>query len=248
MARPKKESTVKPKKAPTVEQAQKALTKATKAHQSYYVDGKKVPSVTSIISANLGWNKNALIAWARRESLAGNDPEIIKNSAANIGTLIHFLIQQDLLNQVADVTTYSAAELIIADRAMQAYHQWKKINNPEIIAVECQMISNLKFGGTCDVICNINNAPVIIDWKSGNGIYDDHWIQGAALTRLVWEKYPDVFNWDNPLTWPEYHAININKTTGDLSTHTMRGENLYVYWTIFEHLLALEYIKRGLKS
>lgn len=37
----------------------------TKAHQKYrLVDGTIVPSVTTIIQ-ELGWNKNALVAWAR---------------------------------------------------------------------------------------------------------------------------------------------------------------------------------------
>ncbi|MCK9370084.1 PD-(D/E)XK nuclease family protein [Candidatus Dojkabacteria bacterium] len=229
----------------TAKKAEAAIKKKNKAHQSYYSSsGEKLPSVTGILSANLGWNTQVLVAWARREALLGNDPDLIRDSAANIGSLIHTLVEHNLLGKVCDVTTYSPAELAIAEVAMQAFHKWKTENQPEVIAVELQMVSDeYRFGGTVDLVCNINNRPVLVDWKSGS-IYQEHLIQGGALTRLVWEQYPDVFDWNNPLTWPDYHAIGLDKKTGNLLEHIYTGETILKAWEAFEHLLALHNLKK----
>ena len=43
--------------------------------------GEIVRGVTTIIGENLGWNKNALIGWARKQALSGIDPTKIKEEA-----------------------------------------------------------------------------------------------------------------------------------------------------------------------
>jgi hypothetical protein len=43
----------------------------TDAHGMKYIleNGKRVPGVTTIIGSNLGWNKNVLIGWARKQAV-----------------------------------------------------------------------------------------------------------------------------------------------------------------------------------
>ena len=66
----------------------------TKSHQRYRLaNGDIVRGVTTIIGDNLGWNKNALIGWARKEAMAGKDPNKLRDQAADIGTITHFIIQ-----------------------------------------------------------------------------------------------------------------------------------------------------------
>ena len=49
----------------------------TKAHTAYKLkDGSRAKGVTPILN-NLGWNKNILVAWARRTALSGEDPEAV---------------------------------------------------------------------------------------------------------------------------------------------------------------------------
>ena len=62
----------------------------TKAHTAYKLkDGTRVKGVTTILN-NLGWNKNVLVAWARRTALAGDDPDAVLKEAGAIGTLAHY--------------------------------------------------------------------------------------------------------------------------------------------------------------
>ena len=57
------------------------------------LDGTKAPSVTTIISQNLGWNKQVLINWAKRQTMVGNDADKVLQDAADTGPLLHLLIE-----------------------------------------------------------------------------------------------------------------------------------------------------------
>ena len=67
----------------------------TKLHGQNYVlqNGNRASSVTTIINAMLGWNKNTLIAWAKRMTAQGEDADAVMREAGRIGTLPHLLIQ-----------------------------------------------------------------------------------------------------------------------------------------------------------
>ena len=66
-----------------------------KKHGQFYLldDETKAPSVTTVIGDNLGWNKNALMNWAKRQSAMGNDVDAMLSDAADTGTLLHLLIE-----------------------------------------------------------------------------------------------------------------------------------------------------------
>ena len=63
----------------------------TKLHGQNYVlkDGKRAASVTTIINNQLGWNKNPLIAWAKRITAQGEDADAVMREEGHIGTLTH---------------------------------------------------------------------------------------------------------------------------------------------------------------
>ena len=57
-----------------------------KRHGEAYIldDETKAPSVTTIIGDNLGWNKNALMGWAKRQTMVGNDVDAMLKDAGAI--------------------------------------------------------------------------------------------------------------------------------------------------------------------
>ena len=63
--------------------------------QRYYVDGKRVPGVTTI-TGNLGWSKEALIRWANRQGLAGTELEDARKGPAQTGTIAHAAIEAEI--------------------------------------------------------------------------------------------------------------------------------------------------------
>ena len=61
------------------------------------------------------------------------------------------------------------------------------IYKPEVIVHEFSFASDeLGYGGTIDMVCKINNEVWLIDYKSGNSVYESHFLQMAAYKK-AWE-------------------------------------------------------------
>ncbi|GAH05015.1 unnamed protein product, partial [marine sediment metagenome] len=102
----------------------------TKAHIRYrlkateqFPKGEIVPGVTTIIDGQLGWNKRILIAWARREALAGRDPDKILDQAGDIGSVMHLFVEAHIKSKIknkkieADLKDFSSADIDKAENA-----------------------------------------------------------------------------------------------------------------------------------
>lgn len=60
--------------------------------------------------------------------------------------------------------------------------------NPEIIVNEFQLVSEkLRFGGTIDLVCKINDEIWLIDYKTSNYIHKTHELQIAAYS-IAWNE------------------------------------------------------------
>jgi len=66
------------------------------AHIYINAKGERVPGVTTIISGNLGWNKQALMYWAWNEGVNGRHYRETSQTAADIGTIAHAMVEADL--------------------------------------------------------------------------------------------------------------------------------------------------------
>jgi len=209
----------------------------TKSHQKYkLLDGTIVPSVTTVLQ-NLGWNKNQLISWARREAQAGNDPDKVRDKAADIGTLAHYLIECSLKNELADVTDYAPSHLELATKAFEAYKQWSQDRNIELVGSELQLVSEqFKFGGTIDLLCKYDGQLSLIDFKTSKDVYADHKIQVSAYKKLLEEnghKIERVF------------ILKISKEDGSYAHHEIPETTLEKGWETFNLLLNLHNLKKS---
>ena len=103
----------------------------TKQHTVYKTGtGERLPGVTTVIN-ELGWNKNMLVAWARREALAGNDPNKIKDEAARPGTLMHSFIEGHINKQKVSTADFTQNQIELAKTAFLAFLDWEKAMTPE---------------------------------------------------------------------------------------------------------------------
>jgi hypothetical protein len=210
--------------------------------------GQEVPRCTSIISSNLGWNKNQLIAWARREALAGNDPNDIKDIAAKTGTLVHDLIENHIYGAVIDRSKYldlPPQSIIDAEVGFEEYKEWEARNDIVYLESEFKVVSDvLRFGGTIDAIAKVNNVVTLIDFKTSNGIYADHIIQVSAYAEAL-KEYPMI-----PLI-EQVVIVHINKNPivdGEkrVTAHKVSDEALLNGVNIFKTLVFLEENKKSL--
>ena len=211
----------------------------TKAHTKYETaDGTPVPGVTTVIGSSLGWNKNVLIAWARREALSGQDPSKVLAKAADIGTIVHYLIECHIKGKEADLGDYAANDIDKAETGFLGFLDWEKANEPEYKLIEKKLVSeSLKVGGTLDMTCIIRGKKCIYDFKTSKGIYPDHKIQLAAYSKILQEMYPQVLV-------DEHHVIQVSKEDGGVTDHNIPATQIELGWEVFQHCVELYHLKK----
>jgi hypothetical protein len=211
----------------------------TKAHGGSYVTkkGKKCRSVTTILGNNLGWNKQVLIGWARRQALAGHDPELVLKEAANIGTLAHYLVECDIKDEVPETSTYSAEQIEKANNALEGFKQWKRAYKPKFLGIELVLVDDeLEVGGTADQIAKIGGQVVVGDIKSSKFLYDEHIIQLGA--------YCHMYERMQPKAKIEYgYVLRLDKETGAFTHHNISRKQLDWGWKVFLCCLELDKLK-----
>lgn len=143
--------------------------------QAYY------PSVTTILDV---YPKGyGFIQWLK--DLGNNADEVLRR-AGEQGTNIHsgiehFLAGVPLAWTTGEKENFTLNEWIMILRFIDFYKTFK----PRVISSEETLVSaELGFGGTLDLVCELNGEIWYIDYKSGNAIYKSHKIQGAAYQKL----------------------------------------------------------------
>ncbi len=226
------------------------MTKKTKVHQRYrlkpteqFPKGEIVPGVTTIIDSQLGWNKRILIAWARREALAGRDPDKILEQAGDIGGAVHKLIEAHVKSAItktkikADLGDYAANDIDKAETAFLAYLDWEKDRGLTYISSELKVISETyKYGGTIDILAERNSFFWLIDPKSSKGIYPEFIIQVAAYAKAYEQEHMHIID--------EVHLLHLGKENGEFSDHKISLAQLEAAWIVFKHCKELYELKK----
>ena len=158
----------------------------TRIHTVYKTqEGKRVPSVTTILGI---LNKPALLTWAWQCGVDGLDYRSVRDDAAGVGTLAHYLIMCDLKHEKADISEYSPQDLERAENCLLKYWEWEKQNKPQPILIEQALVSEkLGFGGTIDCLAKVGNEFWLVDYKTGKAIYPEMIYQLAAYKALLSE-------------------------------------------------------------
>jgi len=228
--------------------------KKTKLHTRYKIKKALIPGVTTIIGSQLGWNKQPLIAWARREAIAGNDPTKVRDKAAEIGTLCHLLIKRhianaltknldidDVIDGYADIYgEYSASAITRGKTAYLAFMDWENENNPRYMQNEVVVIhKRYRYGGTFDLLAKVNDKITLIDFKTGNGFYPEYIIQLAAYYNAL----PATLK-RKTTAW---QILQIDKDTGDFHLHNITNKSIDDGWRAFKYLRRLYDLQKMMK-
>jgi len=162
----------------------------TKTHQVYVNEqGQKVPGVTTVLGM-LG--KPGLIDWAWKCGRDGLDYRKIRDKAASIGTLTHYLVECSITGENPDTTQFTQDELEKAENGLHAFFDWKKsFGRIENIGTETPVVCD-GFGGTIDWVIKHNGKYIMVDFKTGKSIYKEASYQVAAY-RYMWNLiHPDM--------------------------------------------------------
>jgi len=165
----------------------------TKVHTTYKnKEGTRVPGVTTILGVLA---KPALIHWAWKLGCEGKDYRKERDQKADIGTMAHAMIMCHLKGEKFDDSDYSKNDIDKAENAFIKYLNWEKEHPFTAITVEKEMVSEkYRFGGTADLIAKSNGDIILVDYKTGKGIYPEMAYQLAAYKYLAMEQGHEIAN------------------------------------------------------
>jgi hypothetical protein len=221
-------------------------------------DGKKIPSVTTILKIK---DPGALINWAYR---TGREHGVLEGQGQPapsglyegsdilaIGTCVHsmceawvkgdepMLVLEKALEEetVNDKATFRAQ----AASAYSAFEFWCKGTQLEIVDCEVQVISEThRYGGTLDFIGKLNGKLVLGDFKTSNGVWPEYLCQLAAYAKAYEETTGNKIDGG-------YHLLRFSKENGDFGHHFYPSLDDDA-WPAFLHLRALYDLNEKLKK
>jgi hypothetical protein len=221
-------------------------------------DGKKIPSVTTILKIK---DPGALINWAYR---TGREHGVLEGQGQPapsglyegsdilaIGTCVHsmceawvkgdepMLVLEKALEEetVNDKATFRAQ----AASAYSAFEFWCKGTQLEIVDCEVAVISEVhRYGGTLDFIGKLNGKLVLGDFKTSNGVWPEYLCQLAAYAKAYEETTGNKIDGG-------YHLLRFSKENGDFGHHFYPSLNDDA-WPAFLHLRALYDLNEKLKK
>ena len=155
-------------------------------------DGKKVPSVTTILQI-LG--SKDIIYWANRLGFRHIDYEAELNSLADAGTKMHSVLQH-----IVD-PTLANDPIIFKDKFEE--DKYRNLGNKflntikdysyETVFTEKTFISSkLGYGGTIDWFAKMSGFNMINDFKSSKRVYMKHLLQLGGYYNLMTENGYDI--------------------------------------------------------
>lgn len=209
----------------------------------YNSEGKRLPSVTTVIGGSCGWNKEVLMRWAHRQGKEGKDFRETTQKAADAGTIAHAMCEEYINGRDWKKpleTSEDSEVLTFANRSFKAFRRWEKASGLVWVATEESLVSEeWQFGGTLDGVASIPDIDTeeaqytLIDFKTCNGTYADHLIQLGAYKELWEENHPDK------LLTGGIILARFSKVNGMFTIHNYPPGVLDPAWVAFSHLRAL---------
>ncbi len=178
--------------------------------EGYYVDGKRVPGVTSILGRFK--ESGGLIHWSWKiafdgltvarsllddsmapepqrgvEALAFLDRPLSdwdyrtkRDTAADAGTCAHDMMECHIKGRAFDSSPYPPEVVVKAQPAFEAFLQWAKQSKFEISETEVQLTSRKHLFGGTRDAILIDGKRSLGDWKTSNAIYPEYLLQLGA--------------------------------------------------------------------
>jgi PD-(D/E)XK nuclease superfamily len=179
--------------------------------RGYWLDGKRVPSVTTVLSRFK--ESGGLIHWAWTLGRDGQDYRDVKQQAADAGTCAHDMVECAIRQRSFNESAYPVEILQPARVAFGAFQRWAEQSNLKPHRTEVALISRrFRFGGTIDAV-TLAGLLHLLDWKTSNSVYPDYLLQLAAYGLLWNENNPD-----EPVCG--YELVRFSKAEGDFAHYS----------------------------
>lgn len=155
----------------------------------YSIDGRNVPRVTEILSAML--HEDYIVEWSNRIGLYNHQKyHEVLNESSLIGTYTHSSIEKFL--KTGAVHSFDDIDPRYRYRVTNAFNSflswWRIINshNYKIMLQEHTLVCKY-FGGTLDLLLEIDGKIYLVDFKTSNHSSYKHFLQLAAYRYMLRE-------------------------------------------------------------
>jgi hypothetical protein len=217
-----------------------------KAHK-YWLDGKPIPGVTTIIGKGLP--KPALTYWSAKmvAEFVADQPEQVealrnmgrgpmvaalkgvpwqaRDEAAVRGTAVHAIAEDVIHGREVDVPEHLAAYV-------EGYVRWLDAFAVEPVLTEFKVANRQWwYAGTADAVVRIGGQTLLCDWKTSRAVYGSTALQVAAYRNA--EFYVDDDGNEVPL--PEIDGLAVVHVT-DAGTRMHRFADPDAAWKDFLHV------------
>lgn len=155
----------------------------------YYIEGRKYPSVTTILKYGLP-KPIELELW---ELYLGSEAEEIRDTRSFIGTLAHYRLASKMAVkyglpmpelQIQKPREFDSNITQILNSIAKKCEEWIELFNPIALKVEHVVINReLCYAGTIDLLARIQGQLFLIDFKTSKGVYSEHLAQVAAYIK-----------------------------------------------------------------
>ena len=140
--------------------------------RTYNVKDKKVPSVTTILSATQSpEKKRTLENWRNR--IGHEEAARITNQAATRGTEMHYVLEQYMKGQgYLNLSKKGSQPRMMAHQIVENLDKLSEVYGTEVgLAYEDQ------WAGSTDLVCVYDGKPTIADFKQSNKPKREEWIE-----------------------------------------------------------------------
>lgn len=150
--------------------------------------GDKLSGVTTVLGILA---KPALLDWAHSMGLQGLDYKMVRDRAADTGTICHAMIEAHLRGMEFDHDGLAPNMLEAAAIGLGRFKAWWNQSRLTMVKSECPMVSEAwQVGGTADCVAlRPDGESLLIDVKSGKAIYKEMRIQVAVYSEMYNECY-----------------------------------------------------------
>lgn len=143
-----------------------------KKQNQYSIEGKKVPSVTQILSVI---NKPPLLYWYGKHGT--KECQRLLKEAGEYGDMVHTLVQNFLEGQTQKVNKDQKTILKNLKASTKGW-EWDQF---EVVLTNDEH----GYGGTCDALATIEGKRALVDFKTSKGVWPEFSLQMAAYEQCV---------------------------------------------------------------
>lgn len=146
----------------------------------YMIDGKSVPRVTEIISKMI--HEDKLMEWSNYLGFKREKYRTVLNEAADYGTKVHHGIEMYLKEDKVE----EGAPFFSMSAFLAWYNLIRQNHKIKILGQEQKLMCQY-YGGTYDLLLEIDGGIWLIDFKTSNHVTYKYYLQLAAYNKILKE-------------------------------------------------------------